>query len=156
MSIHERIRRFGGLLKVYRRREEGLAKRLRDADVLARREQAALSNIEGIKAEYQKGLTDAGREGTTAQQMKNWARFVRNLDAVHAEQTERTKRASDARDTHRDAWLAQHRRVKGFETLEERLVADRDATRRRTEQRQMDEIAGRSARSTDRAIDDSA
>jgi flagellar export protein FliJ len=149
MSIHERIRRFGGLIKVYRRREEGLAKRLHDADTLARREQAALSNIEEIKAEYQKGLTDAGRSGTSAQQMKNWSRFVRNLDAVHAEQAERTRRASDARDTHRDAWLAQHRRVKGFETLKDRLVDDRDTAARRGEQRHMDEIGGRPRRPDD-------
>jgi len=151
MSIHERIRRFGGLIKVYRRREEGLARRLRDADALAHREQAALSNIEGIKAEYQKGLTDAGRNGASAQDMKNWARFVRNLDAVHAEQAERSRRAGEARDTHRDAWLDQHRRVKGFESLNERLAADRDAVRRRTEQRAMDEIAGRPRASDDDA-----
>jgi flagellar FliJ protein len=143
VSIHERIRRFGGLIKVYRRREEGLARRLRDADVLARREQVALSNIEGIMAEYQKGLTDAGRQGASAQDMKNWSRFVRNLDAVHAEQIERTRRASQARETQRDAWLDERRRVKGFETLNERLVDDRDAARRRAERRAMDEIAGR-------------
>jgi len=150
MSIHERIRRFGGLIKVYRRREEGLARRLRDADTHARREQAALSNIEGIKAEYRKGLTEAGRSGASAQDMKNWARFVRNLDAVHAEQMERARRASEARDTQRAAWLDQHRRVKGFETLNERLADDRDSTRRRAERRTMDEIAGR-PRPTDEA-----
>ena len=151
MSIHERIRRFGGLIKVYRRREEGLARRLRDADTLARREEAALTNIEGIKAEYQKGLGDAGRNGASAQDMKNWARFVRNLDAVHTEQLERAQRASRARDTHRDAWLDQHRRVKGFETLNERLADARDAARRRDEQRAMDEIAGRPRPSDDDA-----
>jgi len=146
MSIQERIRRFGGLIKVYRRHEEGLARRLRDADTLARREQAALKNIEGIKAEYQQGLTDAGRTGASAKDMKNWARFVRNLDAVHAEQAERTRRADAARTTHRDAWIAQHKRVKGFETLHERLVDDRDAVERRIEQRHMDEVAGRTHR----------
>jgi len=149
MSIHERIRRFGGLINVYRRREEGLARRLRDADTLARRERAALTNIEGIKAEYQKGLGDAGRIGASAQDMKNWARFVRNLDAVHAEQVERARRASQARDTHRDAWLDQHRRVKGIERLNERLVDDRDVARRRADQRTMDEIASRPRRSDD-------
>ncbi|HTO56297.1 MAG TPA: flagellar export protein FliJ [Pseudomonadales bacterium] len=149
MSIHERIRRFGGLIKVYRRREEGLARRLRDADTLARREQAALKNIEGIKAEYQQGLTDAGRNGASAKDMKNWSRFVRNLDAVHAEQVERTRRADDARTTHRDAWITQHKRVKGFETLHERLVDDRDAGERRVEQRHMDEMAGRARREDD-------
>ena len=143
MSIHERIRRFGGLINVYKRREDALARRMRDAEALAQRERAQLSNIEDIKADYQKGLTEAGRAGTSAQRMKNWQRFVRNLDAVHTEQIERTRRASGARDEHRDAWLAQYRRVKGFETLAENLEAERDEDQRRRERVQMDEIAGR-------------
>jgi len=143
MSIHERIRRFGGLINVYKRREDALARRMRDAEALAQRERAQLTNIEDIKADYQKGLTEAGRAGTSAQRMKNWQRFVRNLDAVHTEQIERTRRASGARDEHRDAWLAQYRRVKGFETLAENLEAERDEDQRRRERVQMDEIAGR-------------
>jgi flagellar protein FliJ len=143
VSIHERLRRFGGLLNVYRRREEGLARRMREADALAQRERAQLSNIEGIQSEYQKAFADAGRAGTSAQHLKNWQHFVRNLDSVHAEQVERTRRATGTRDEHHEAWLAQHRRVKGFETLAENLAAERDTAERRREQRQMDEIAMR-------------
>jgi flagellar export protein FliJ len=77
--------------------------------------------------------------------MKNWQRFVRNLDSVHTEQIERTRRASGARDEHRDAWLVQYRRVKGFETLADNLAAEHDIEQRRAEQRHMDEIAGRAS-----------
>ncbi len=70
-------------------------------EALAQREQAQLANIEAIKADYEKGLLDAGRAGTSAQQMKNWQRFVRNLDAVHTEQIERTRRPAGVRDEHR-------------------------------------------------------
>jgi flagellar export protein FliJ len=143
MSIHERIRRFSGLVTLYKRREDALARRLRDAETLAQREHSQLANIESIKADYQKGLLDAGRAGTSAQQMKNWQRFVRNLDGVHTEQIERTKRASGVRDEHRDAWLAQYRQVKGFETLADNLTAEHATEQRRGERRQMDEIAGR-------------
>jgi flagellar export protein FliJ len=143
MSIHDRIRRFSGLINVYKRREEALARRMRDAESLAQRERAQLTNIESIKSDYQKGLQDAGRAGTSAQQMKNWQRFVRNLDSVHTEQIERTRKASGVRDEHRNAWLAQYRRVKGFETLADNLEADRTEQQRRGERRQMDEIAGR-------------
>ena len=146
MSIHDRIRRFGGLINVYKRHEDALARRMRDAEALALRERAQLTNIEDIKADYQKELADAGRAGTSAQRMKNWQRFVHNLDAVHTEQMERTRKAAGARDAHRDAWLAQYRRVKGFETLAENLEADRDAQQRRGERRQMDEIASRPVR----------
>jgi flagellar export protein FliJ len=145
MSIHERIRRFSGLINVYKRREDALARRMRDAEALAERERAQLTNIAEIKADYQKGLLDAGRAGTSAQRMKNWQRFVRNLDSVHTEQIERTRRASGARDEHRDAWLVQYRRVKGFETLADNLAAEHDLEQRRAEQRHMDEIAGRAA-----------
>lgn len=144
MSIHDRIRRFSGLVNLYKRREDALARRLRDAEAQALREHSQLANIESIKADYQKGLLDAGRAGTSAQQMKNWQRFVRNLDGVHNEQIERTKKASGVRDEHRNAWLAQYRQVKGFETLTHSLTAERVAEEQRLERRQMDEIAGRS------------
>ena len=143
MSIHDRIRRFSGLINVYKRREDALARRMRDAEALAQRERAQLTNIEEIKSDYEKGLLDAGRAGTTAQRMKNWQRFVRNLDAVHAEQIERTRRASGARDERRDAWLTEYRRVKGFETLAGQLTEQRDATQRREELKMLDEIGGR-------------
>jgi flagellar export protein FliJ len=143
MSIHERIRRFGGLISVYKRREDALARRMRDAQALAQREQEQLANIEAIKTDYEKGLLDAGREGASAQRMKNWQRFVRSLDAVHAEQLDRTRRAAGVSDEHRDAWLAQYRRVKGFETLAQRLETDRDADQARSERRQLDEIGAR-------------
>jgi flagellar export protein FliJ len=143
MSIHDRIRRFSGLINVYKRREDALARRMRDAEAIAQREGAQLANIESIKADYQKGLADAGRAGASAQQMKNWQRFVRNLDSVHTEQIERTRRASGQRDEQRSAWLAQYRRVKGFETLADNLTAERAAEQQRSERRQMDEFAGR-------------
>ncbi len=144
MSIHERIRRFSGLINLYKRREDALARRMRDAESIAQRERTQLANIESIKADYQKGLLDAGRAGASAQQMKNWQRFVRNLDGVHTEQIERTRKASGVRDEHRTAWLAQYRRVKGFETLADNLTAERAVEQQRGERRQMDEIAGRS------------
>lgn len=143
MSINERIRRFSGLISVYRQREDALARRMRAAEELARRERSQLENIEEIQAEYQRGLVDAGRSGTSAARMKNWQRFVRSLDAVHQEQSERTRRATGASNEHRDAWLTQYRRTKGFESVANSLVNDRDAQRRRSDQRAMDEIAGR-------------
>ncbi len=143
MSLHDRIRRFGGLINVYRRREERLARILQDARAVAERERAQLQNIEAIGTDYRHQLAEAMRQGTTAQRLKNWQRFVRNLDAVHTEQVERSRRADGASDEHRDAWISQHRRVKGFETLAERLETERDAQQRRSEQRALDEIASR-------------
>jgi hypothetical protein len=43
MSIHDRIRRFSGLINVYKRREDALARRMRDAEALAQRERAQLT-----------------------------------------------------------------------------------------------------------------
>jgi flagellar export protein FliJ len=146
MSINERIRRFSGLISVYRQREDALARRMRAAEELAQRERSQLEHIEEIQAEYQRGLMDAGRAGTSAARMKNWQRFVRSLDAVHMEQNERTRRATGASNEHRDAWLMQYRRTKGFESLANNLANDRDAERRRDDQRSMDEIAGRPPR----------
>ena len=146
MSINERIRRFSGLIGIYRQREDALARRLRLAEELAQRERSQLENIEAIQAEYQRGLADAGRSGANAARMKNWQRFVRSLDAIHQEQSERTRRATGASDQHRDAWLTQYRRTKGFESLANNLAEDRDAEHRRSDQRSMDEIAGRPPR----------
>ena len=50
MSIHDRIRRFSGLINVYKRREDALARRMRDAEALAQRERAQLTSIESIIA----------------------------------------------------------------------------------------------------------
>jgi len=147
MKNAERIKRFTSLLKLYRAREQTLVKKLRAAQAAHEREAAQLGNLDALRVEYRDQLSSAAETGVSGAQLKNWRRFMHGLDELRREQQERTARTAAAQDLRKGDWLAGHRRVRGFESLDEKLKADGRAAEARSEQKRMDDIASRSGKS---------
>jgi flagellar export protein FliJ len=143
MKNGDRIRRFAGLIKLYREREQALVRKLRAAQLAHEREAEQLGNLDQLRVEYREQLSSAAESGVSGAALKNWRRFIHGLDELRNEQHERARRTAQAKDLRNDDWLAGHRRVRGFETLDEKLKADVRDAEARSEQKRMDELAAR-------------
>jgi len=147
MRNGERIKRFASLIKLYRERERALVKKFRAAQTAHDREAAQLGNLDQLRGEYREQLASAAENGVSGAELKNWRRFINGLDELRREQQVRAERTAQAKDLRKDDWLNGHRRVRGFETLDEKLKANGREAEARGEQKRMDEIAARSGKS---------
>ena len=143
----DRLKRFTALLKLYRAREQLLVKKLGAAQAAHAREAAQLGNLDALRVEYRNQLSTATEAGVSGAELKNWRRFIHGLDELRREQRERTERTADAQALRKEDWLAGHRRVRGFETLEQKLEAHGREAEARSEQKRMDEVAARTGKS---------
>lgn len=149
MTNDDRIRRLAGLIKLYRGREQALAGRMRAARDAHAQQEAQLGTIDGLRTEYRERLSSEGTRGVTGAALKNWRRFMQGLEELRREQSARSERSGRARDLRHEAWLAQHQRVKGLESFDERLVDERDQARARAEQKRLDDVAARRHRTSE-------
>lgn len=111
---------------------------------LKRREEAArgrLEELNGYKAEYQQRLAGSGARGMDIHLLRDFHVFLAKMDAAIQQQTGEVDRARAHWQQAHVSWLALRQKVKAFETLAERHLAQELARQEKRDQRLTDESA---------------
>ena len=124
-------------------RESRAAKALAEAQQRLEQQRQQLTNLHGYQAEYQQALEAAGRQGLRGQQVRDFRRFLIQVDQAIAGQQQVVERAEAEVEQARRKWLVARTETRRVETLQS-WYADEEAQReQRQEQKETDERAGR-------------
>lgn len=138
--------RFEFLLQLAVDEREDAAKvlQLAQSDWLAAR--AKLEQIDGYRNEYRQRLTCGGQKGMTITQWRDYQLFLGKLDAAAEQQQQEVIRREAAYQQALAVWQEGEKKVKGFEALKERHIADEQRRELVREQKMLDEFNSRSRR----------
>lgn len=95
--------------------------------------------------EYRLRLDDAVREGLDGERLRNYLRFIARLERAIAEQAAEVAAAQACIDREKERWRDQERERRTFETLLDRRRIEGQRLEARSQQKQLDEIATRTA-----------
>lgn len=115
------------------------------ADATAQRDghKSRLSMLLDYRREYEDRLNRAAEEGIDAERLRNYRRFLAQLDQAIEQQTSQTADAQSSVDSAREAWQGLHREVQSYDALKQRAAQAHAKHERRLEQKQQDEHASR-------------
>jgi len=95
--------------------------------------------------EYRVRLDEAVREGLEGERLRNYLTFIARLERAIAEQSAEVAAAQARIDGEKERWREQERERRTFETLLDRRRVEGQRLEARSQQKQLDEIATRSA-----------
>lgn len=108
--------------------------------------QRKLELLESYRAEYQERFLEAARNGIGPDAWRNFSVFISRIDEAVAAQRAVLEQSRQAIVGGQQAWLAQRNKVKAFDTLSQRHVAEQNRRELKDEQRQSDEHAAKAYR----------
>ena len=105
-----------------------------------------LAQLEQFLAEYRMQRIQRASTGMSAVQWADYQRFLERIEtAVNAQREELVLREAECEATH-TRWLAERKKLKAFETLDEQAAQREQAVKARREQKLTDELATRGFR----------
>ena len=107
--------------------------------------EAKLQMLRNYLREYRTRLDDAVREGLEPARLRNYLAFIARLERAIAEQALEAASAQARIEGEKVHWQEQERERRTFETLLERRRAEGRRVEARNQQKQLDEIATRTA-----------
>ncbi len=131
-------------LAVDEREEAAKALQLAQSDWLAAR--AKLEQIDDYRNEYRQRLTSGGQQGMTITQWRDYQLFLGKLDAAAEQQQQDVARREAMYQQALVVWQEGEKKVKGFEALKERHIANEQRRELVREQKMLDEFNSRPRR----------
>ena len=103
--------------------------------------QSRLALLLDYRREYETRLNRASEAGIDAERLRNYHRFLAQLDQAISQQESQTTDAQSSVDLARVAWQGHHREVQSFDALGKRTREAHAKHERQIEQKQQDEHA---------------
>ncbi|TIC81425.1 flagellar export protein FliJ [Crenobacter intestini] len=135
--------KFDFLIDLAQKAQQQAADRMQAAQVQLAAQEERLAQVDAFIADYQGRLVDAGRGGMGVERYLDFRAFLGKLTDARQTQEREVDRARQRFVLEREAWLAQRRKLKAYQTLAEREAARGQLAQRRREQKLVDEFATR-------------
>ncbi|MBS9423923.1 flagellar export protein FliJ [Photorhabdus caribbeanensis] len=104
-----------------------------------------LATLMGYQDEYRERLNDTLSNGMPCTTWQNYQQFMKTLEKAIEQHKLQLNQWQQRLDTALSQWREKQRRLNAFDTLQQRADNNRRLHQNRTEQKQMDEYAQRSA-----------
>jgi len=108
--------------------------------------QTRLSMLLDYRREYENRLNRASEEGIDAERLRNYRRFLAQLDQAIEQQTSQAADAESSVEQARETWQGLHREVQSYDALKQRAAQAQATHERRVEQKRLDEHVASRAR----------
>lgn len=103
--------------------------------------QSKLAMLVEYRREYEARLARASQDGIDAERLRNYRRFLAQLDQAIEQQADQMVDAQSRVDVAQQQWRGEQREVKSYDTLGQRDARRATARQNRLEQQQQDEYA---------------
>lgn len=103
--------------------------------------QSKLAMLVEYRRDYEARLARASQEGIDAERLRNYRRFLAQLDAAIEQQADQMVDAQERVDDAQQKWRGEQREVKSFDTLGQREARAQAKRENRREQQLQDEYA---------------
>lgn len=115
---------------------------------LNRQEQSAqqkLDTLMGYRRDYQNRLQEASQNGLDQMQLRNFQHFINKLDEAIAQQRKAVEQSKVSTQMGRAEFDATQRKLKSFDTLQQRHIDTQMKLAEKSEQKALDEHTSRMA-----------
>lgn len=129
------------LIELSKNRVDDATKRLQDMQAMKQKSEGKLLMLAEYRAQHVSSRRETATGRVDVQSLKNAASFLDKLDTAMNQQEAEVARMEESVQKSQEAWQAEQRRLKSFETLQGRQIAQQAAAEARQEQKQIDEIA---------------
>lgn len=131
------------LLNLAQNKNEEATRRLGQLNKQQHDAQSQLEMLYQYRREYQARMQSASREGMNPALLKNFQEFIYKLDAAIAQQTKTVEQSTLSTQMGCNEFTSTQRKLKSFDTLQQRHVETQIKAQAKQEQRATDEHTGR-------------
>ena len=131
------------LLNLAQSKNEEAKRRLGQLNKQQHDAQAQLEILHQYRREYQERMQSASLGGMNPALLKNFQEFIYKLDAAIAQQTKAVEQSRLSMQLGRSEFTSTQRKLKSFDTLQQRHVETQIKVQAKQEQRTADEHTGR-------------
>lgn len=137
------------LLDLAQTRTDEAARKLGELVAAERDLEKKLHMLEAYREEYNARFVEAARAGLSPDAWRNYSAFISKLDDAIGMQRKFVEQSHAKTAEGQQAWIAQHSKLKAFDTLSQRHQQALNRREARQEQKLSDEHAARRAQSKD-------
>lgn len=107
--------------------------------------QSKLEMLQQYRKDYQARLQESTRNGIDPAELRNFQAFINKLDEAISQQTKQVGQRKVSTQAGRNEFEIAQRKLKSFDTLQQRHIESQANTAKKSEQLSQDEHASRSA-----------
>lgn len=131
------------LMKLAQHQNDSATRKL---GLLNKQQQGAQQNLDtlmGYRKDYQARLQEAAQNGMSQADLRNFQRFIDKLDEAIGQQLKQVEQSKASTQAGRNEFDATRRKLKSFDTLQQRHIEEQKKAAGKSEQKMLDEHTGR-------------
>lgn len=138
-----RSRRLAVVLSLEERKEKAALEKLAEAQQHHEAQRQQIENLEGYQREYRDQIRGSQQGVVSIARLQGWQAFIAQLDQVIVQQQKLLVQAEERLNHCREEWQRAWERRRGMEKYIETCRRQERRAQELQEQKQMDEVAGR-------------
>lgn len=133
------------LLNLAQMNNESATRRLGQLNKKQHDTQAQLETLQQYRRDYQKRMQDSSQNAMDPVLLRNFQEFINKLDAAIAQQIKAVEQSKQSAQQGLGEFTSTQRKLKSFDTLQQRHIETQTKVEAKLEQRAMDEHTGRTS-----------
>jgi len=133
------------LLNLAQHQNDSATLKLGQLNTQEHNEQGKLETLQQYRKDYQARLNEATQNGIDQTQLRNFHEFINKIDEAISQQLKMVGKSKASTQVGRREFDSARRKLKSFDTLQQRHIKTQKKIAEKSEQITLDEHAGRSA-----------
>jgi len=133
------------LVKLAQHQNDSATRRLGQLNKQQQSAQEKLETLQQYRKDYQTRLQEATQSGISQADLRNFQQFISKIDEAIGQQLKQVEQSKVSTQTGRSEFDATQRKLKSFDTLQQRHIEEQKKVAEKSEQKALDEHTGRMA-----------
>lgn len=133
------------LVKLAQHQNDSATRRLGQLNKQQQSAQEKLETLQQYRKDYQTRLQEATQSGISHADLRNFQQFISKIDEAIGQQLKQVEQSKVSTQTGRSEFDATQRKLKSFDTLQQRHIEEQKKVAEKSEQKALDEHTGRMA-----------
>lgn len=133
------------LVKLAQHQNDSATRRLGQLNKQQQSAQEKLETLQQYRKDYQTRLQEATQSGISQADLRNFQQFISKIDEAIGQQLKQVEQSKISTQTGRSEFDATQRKLKSFDTLQQRHIEEQKKVAEKSEQKALDEHTGRMA-----------
>lgn len=142
------------LIKLAQHQNDSATRKLGQLNKQQQSAQEKLETLQQYRKDYQARLQEATQSGINQADLRNFQQFIGKIDEAISQQLQQVEQSKISTQTGRNEFDATRRKLKSFDTLQQRHIEEQKKASEKSEQKMLDEHTGRMAAYKMKQIED--
>jgi len=133
------------LVKLAQHQNDSATRRLGQLNKQQQSAQEKLETLQQYRRDYQTRLQEATQNGISPADLRNFQQFISKIDEAIGQQLKQVEQSKVSTQNGRSEFDTTRRKLKSFDTLQQRHIEEQKKVAEKSEQKALDEHTGRMA-----------